>query len=180
MPHPLDFLPSERRKPLFLPLLALTVILFAVFRVLDAPLQSAPAPNGIVSYELAGNIKPAAGILASWDARARLFAAFGLGLDYFFMPVYALTLSLGSLLAAGRHAGWFSRLGAWIGWGAFAAALFDAVENFSLWKFMLGDFQTLWPRTAAFCATMKFSLLLMGLVYALAGWLWPRKKQANS
>ena len=94
------------------------------------------------------------------------------------MPAYALALSLGILLAAGRHAGWFAHLGAWLGWGALAAALFDAVENFSLWQFMLGDFQTLWPRLAAICATVKFSLLLLGLAYALIGWLWPKNKKA--
>lgn len=175
MPHPLDFISQKIRKSLFLSLLAATVVLFAVLRALDAPLQTSAAPNGIVSYELAGNIKPAAEILASWDARAQLFAAFGLGFDYLFMPVYALTLSLGVLLAARRRAGWFARLGAPLGWGALLAALFDAVENFSLWKFMLGDFQTLWPRLAAVCATTKFALLSLGLAYALAGWLWPRK-----
>jgi len=179
MNHPLAFLPNEKRKPLFLAFLALTLILFAIFRVLDAPLRTSAAPNGIVSYELAGNIKPAAEILASWDARAQLFAAFGLGLDYLFMPAYALALSLGILLAAGRHPGGFERIGAWLGWGALAAALFDAMENFSLWQFMLGDFQVLWPRLAAICATVKFALLLAGLAYALIGWLWPKPSRAR-
>ena len=67
MNHPLTFLPSDRRKPLFLSLLGLTLILFAVFRVFDTPLRTSAAPNGIVSFELAGAIKPAAEILASWD-----------------------------------------------------------------------------------------------------------------
>ena len=176
MQHPLTFIPSDKRKPAFLSLLALTLILFAVFRVLDAPLRTPAAPNGIVSFELAGNIKPAAEILGSWDARAQLFAAFGLGLDYLFMPAYALALSLGILLAAGRHAGAFAKLGAWLGWGALIAPLFDAVENFSLWQLMLGDFQALWPRLAALCATLKFVFLLLGLAYALIGWLWPKHK----
>lgn len=180
MNHPLDFVPNERRASLFVSLLFLTLSLFAVFRILDAPLRNAAAPNGIVSYELAGEIKPAVEILASWDARAQLFAAFGLGLDYLFMPAYALTLALGILLAAERHPGWFARLGAWLGWGALAAALFDAVENFSLWQFLLGDFQALWPRLAALCATAKFSLLLLGLVYALLGWAWRKTSRHDS
>jgi hypothetical protein len=175
MRHPFDFLPSSTRKPLFFSFLFLTLILFAVFRALDTPLRTAAAPNGIVSFELAGNIKSAAEMLASWDTRAQLFAAFGLGLDYLFMPAYALALSFGILLAASRHSGWFAKLGAPLGWLALAAAVFDAVENFSLWQFTLGDFQALWPRLAAICATIKFTFLLAGLVYALIGWLWPRK-----
>lgn len=178
MNHPLTFFSSTRQKALFLSLLGLTLILFAFFRRLDTPLRTPAAPNGIVSFELAGDIKPAADILASWNAHSQLFAAFGLGLDYLFMPAYALTLSLGILLAAGRHSGTFAKIGAWLGWGALAAALFDAVENFSLWQLMLGDFQALWPRLAAICATVKFSLLLLGLIYALIGWLWPKNKQA--
>ena len=175
MRHPFDFTPSSARKPLFFSSLFLTLILFAVFRALDTPLRTAAAPNGIVSFELAGDIKPAAEMLASWDARAQLFAAFGLGLDYLFMPAYALALSFGILLAAGRHAGWFAKLGAPLGWLALVAAVFDAVENFALWQFLLGDFQALWPRLAAVCATIKFTFLLAGLAYALIGWLWPRK-----
>ena len=176
MLHPLAAIPADKRKFPFLSLLALTLILFAVFRVLDASLRTPAAPNGIVSYELAGTPAAAQSILASWDARDRLFAAFGLGLDYLFMPAYALALSLGILLTAGRHAGAFAKLGAWMGWGALAAALFDAVENFSLWQFLLGDFQALWPRLASICATVKFALLLLGLAYALIGWLWPKRK----
>jgi hypothetical protein len=144
--------------------------------VLNAPLITSAAPGGIVTFELAGDIKPAAEILGSWDSRAQLFAAFGLGLDYLFMPAYALALSRGILLSAGRHAGAFAKLGAWLGCGALIAPLFDAVENFALWQFMLGDFQALWPRLAATCATVKFALLLAGLAYALIGWLWPKRK----
>ncbi len=176
MKHPLEFIPAEKRKPLFFSLLALTLILFAVFRVLDQPLRTPAAPNGIVSFELAWSPGASVEIVNSWSEYARLVAAFGLGLDYLFMPAYALTLSLGVLLAAGRRAGAFARVGVWLGWGALAAALFDAAENFALWQLMLGDFQALWPRLANICATVKFSLLLIGLAYALVGGLWPRRR----
>jgi hypothetical protein len=176
MNHPLAFLPSDRRKPLFLLSLAVTLIIFAIFRVLDTPLRTPAAPNGVVSFELAGNLKTATKILNSWDERAKLFATFGLGVDFLFMPFYALALSLGILLAAGRHAGAFAKAGALLGWGAFVAALFDAAENFSLWQLMTGNLQVVWPNLAAICATVKFGLLLLGLAYALIGWLWPKGK----
>lgn len=190
MPHPLDFISNEKRKPLFLSFLFLTLILFAVFRVLDAPLRTLDAPNGIVSFELARTPEQARIVLSSWDEHynpvlgyavtefytAPLYAAFGLGLDYLFMPAYALALSLGILLAASRHAGWFARLGAWMGWGALAAALFDAVENFALFKLLLNNIYPPWPAIAYWCATVKFTLLLLGLAYAFAGWVWPKRK----
>jgi hypothetical protein len=176
MNHPLAVLPTEKRKPFFFAFLALTLIIFAVFRVLDSPLRTPAAPNGIVSFELAGNLETATSIINSWDARAGLFAGFGLGLDYLFMPFYALALSLGILLAAGRHPGAFEKAGAWLGWGALAAALFDAVENYSLWQLLLGNLQEDWANLAAMCATIKFGLLILGLAYALLGWVLPKKK----
>lgn len=176
MQHPFALIPSEKRNPLFFSLLALTLILFAVFRVLDAPLRTPAAPNGIVSFEFAWSPGVSVEIVNSWSEYARLMAAFGLGLDYLFMPIYALTLSLGIWLAAGRHAGWFARLGAWMGWAALLAPIFDAVENYGLLRSLLSQLFSLWPFVASVCATVKFSLLLIGLSYALIGWLWPKKK----
>lgn len=175
MYHPLNFLSPHARKPLFFAFLAGTLGLFAVFRVLDAPLRTPAAPNGIVSFELAGNVEATTEILLSWDERADLFAAFGLGIDYLFMPVYTTTLALGILLAAGRHPGWFTALGAWLGWGAYTAAVFDAVENYALARMLLAnEVWSPYPEVAAFSATVKFVLLIAGLIFALVGWLWPK------
>ena len=195
MTHPLDFIPSDKRKLVFFAFLAGTLILFAVFRVLDTPLQTSAAPKGIVSFELAGTAFQAQAIIDSWHemaymissvegepvpgfvSRAFSFAAFGLGLDYLFMPVYATALALGILLSAGRHEHWFATFGTWLGWGAYAAALFDAVENYALARMLLmNQVWSPYPEVAAFCASVKFGLLSLGLVYALVGWLWPKKK----
>ena len=198
MKHPLERHPSTSRKPTFWAFLAGTLILFAVFRVLDAPLRTSAAPNGIVSFELAGTPFQAQAIIDSWHemayllssvagepvpgmvSRAYAFAVFGLGIDYLFMPVYATALALGILLAAGRHKGWFAILGAWLGWGAYAAALFDAVENYALARMLLmNQVWSPYPEVAAFCATVKFGLLLLGLFYALVGWIWPKQEKLN-
>ena len=175
MNHPLGFVRTDIRKLLFFAFLAGTLGLFAVFRVLDAPLGTPAAPNGIVSFELAGNVEATTEILLSWDERADLFAAFGLGIDYLFMPVYATALALGILLAAGRHPGWFAALGAWLGWGGYAVAVFDAVENYALARMLLmNEVWSPYPQVAAYSATVKFGLLAVGLFFALAGWLWKK------
>jgi len=111
MRHPLDFIPSSTRKKIFFGLLIWTLALFALFQVLNLPLTTTAAPYGIVSHQLAWNPEKSRAILASWGTRASLFAAFGLGLDYLFMPSYALTVAIGTLLAAGRHKGWLCRIG---------------------------------------------------------------------
>ena len=176
MRHPFEFVPSQTRKTLFFLFLFSTIALFAVFAALDAPLRTASAPNGIVSFELAWSPGASGEMVGSWSEYARLLAAFGLGIDYLFMPIYALALSLGILLASSRHGGAFARLGAWMGWAALAAPLFDAVENYGLLHSLLSPLFSLWPLVASVCATVKFTLLLLGLAYALIGWLWPGKK----
>jgi len=189
MRHPLENTPDPYRKRLFFTFLFLTLSLFAVLRVLDRPLQTPAAPNGIVSLELAGSPLRAQEITGEWKRIPLLvsavagqanpdivnipyaFAAFGLGIDYLFMPLYALALGFGTLLAAGRHGGWFRSLGAVAGYGAFAAALFDAVENYALFLILLNRLYSPYPEIAYYCASIKFSLLIFGLLYSVAGWL---------
>jgi hypothetical protein len=193
MEHPLRSVPTEYRKRFFFVFVLLTLLMFAIFRVLDQPLRTEAAPNGIVSFELAGDPPTARAITNSWKQLSSLlsatgepnpdivnvayaFAAFGLGLDYLFMPIYALALAFGTLLVAQKHVGWISLLAALAGYGAFAAALFDAVENYALFKVLLGWTEPSYPSIAAFCATVKFGLLGFGLVVCLIGWLLPRKR----
>jgi hypothetical protein len=194
MIHPLDFVPPAKRKQLFFAFLAGTLVLFAIFRVLDAPLRTPAAPNGIISFELAGTPLQAQAIIDSWHeqsylassvagepvpgmvSRAYSFAAFGLGIDYLFMPLYATALALGILLAVSKHKGWFFTLGAWLGWGAYAAGLFDSLENYALARMLLiNEVWSPYPQVAAVSASIKFFLLLLGLLFALVGWLWPKK-----
>ena len=165
MPHPLEFLPESLRKRLFYFFLALTLTIFGVFRFLDQPLQ----PNGIVAFELAGNVASAQRIVDAWNADARLFAAFGLGFDYLFMPVYALALAFGLLLARGEQPSRYHSFANLAAWGAFAAALFDAVENYALWHTLTLNAVSPYPQLAAICAVIKFALLLLGLGVIASG-----------
>ncbi len=169
MHHPLEFIPHQLRKPLFYTFFTLTVLIFGVFSQSEQYLRTSAAPSGIVSFELARDLGTSQAIVDSWDANARLVAAFGLGFDYLFMPTYALALSLGLLLAMNGKMGGYYYFAAWMGWGAFAAALFDAVENYALWNVLVNDAFSPYPQIAALCATAKFILLIVGLVTALAG-----------
>lgn len=193
MQHPLEIIPDEYRKRIFLTLLALTLILFAVFRVLDQPLRTPVAPNGIVSFEFAGNAQTARAITDSWKQMSLLlssvagrpnpdivnvpyvFVAFGLGIDYLFMPIYSFALAFGTLFAMRRHAGWFRSLGAVAGYGAFGAALFDGVENYALFQILLNKIYSPYPEIAYYCASLKFVLLIFGVLYILGGWLLTKK-----
>lgn len=176
MRHPLEFVNVDNRKRLFITFLFLTLILFALFRVLDKPLQTDYAPSGIVSFELAGSPQNAAHMVLTWSEQALLHAAFGLGIDYLFMPIYAFALAFGTLLAAGRHSGWLRSLGAVAGYGAFAASLFDAIENYALFQVLSGAFESPYPEIAFYCAMIKFGLLVIGIIVAVVCGILPRGK----
>jgi hypothetical protein len=170
MKHPLEFMAPERRKSAFVLFLLLSTLLLAALQVLDLPLRTQAAPGGMVSFELAGTPARAGRILASWGALneqagvsvfqpARTAAAFGLGLDFLFMPVYGIAVSLGILLAGGKAP--------WMGWTPFLAAAFDAVENYALLQLLMGSMISPWPQLAAACAALKFALLACAILYAL-------------
>lgn len=153
-------------------LLALTLALLAVMSMVGAPLNTPVAPAGIISFELAGTLDKARMILDSWDTRARLFAAFGLGFDYVFMLAYAALFSLAVRLAGVALACAHFPLAGVAGplsHAQWLAAGLDALENVALAVLLLDAPAEPWPLIAAVCAETKFGLLFLGLVYAFYG-----------
>ena len=174
--NPMNCVNPENRKRVLIILLILIILIFSIFRFLDSPLRTEAAPSGIVSFELAGSAEKTNQILASWDTRADLFAAFGLGFDFLCMVVYASTISLSCLMVSAKHTGRFSSLGTWLGWGAILAAILDSIENIALWNLLIGKTVPYLPQVAAWCASIKFTFILLGILYGLAGWLMPKKR----
>lgn len=170
--HPLQRLfPASQRRALIV-LTVVTLMVMAVFRIIDRPLQTSAAPSGIVSFELAGTLAAAQAMIASWDQQAQLLAAFSLGLDYLFMPLYSTAIALACVVAAGgplRSRRLLAGLGLLLAWGLWLAALLDAVENYALLQVLLGSEILAWPAIARWCASLKFLLILAGLAYALIG-----------
>lgn len=180
MNHPLTFIHKWNRKPVFFALLAWTLVLFAIFQLLNATLITSVAPYGIVSQQFAWTTEKAQAILNSWTGRPSLFATFSLGLDFLFIPSYVFTVGLGALLAAGRHrnmAIWLRQLGIWATYSVFAAATFDILENILQAQQLLNGVITT-PVTilTGVCATLKFAFLAIGILYGLVGLLLPKNR----
>jgi hypothetical protein len=159
--------PTLRRRGLWV-LLVITLLIMLLMNLVGAPLVNQQAPSGIVSYELAWRLEKSQAILASWDARAQRYAAFGLGFDYLFMLAYSSLFALACLQSGEALAkrGW--PLAGWNGLLAasmFLAAAFDAVENLGLSIMLLEAPANPWPWMAGACASLKFGLLFLGLVY---------------
>lgn len=161
------------RQPWTLGLLALFAMGFTlIMQVVGAPLRTEAAPLGIVSFEFAGTVESARAILTSWDEGQRLQAAFSLGLDYLYIVVYALAISLPCLALARtfrRRRPLMSVIGLALGWGQGLAATLDAVENYGLLRLLLGATDSVWARVAWWAAAAKFVLVILGIVFVMAG-----------
>lgn len=170
----MNWVKTEDRPKVLISLLIMAILIFSIFRYLDFPLRTQAAPMGIVSFELAGTQGRSEQILSSWKETSNLYAAFGLGFDFLFMIIYAFAISLACIMVSDKYSGWRSKLGMWLGWGIFLAAALDAVENIALWNLLVGNFSINWSILAAGCASVKFGIIIVGIVYAVAGWLFPK------
>jgi hypothetical protein len=174
MRHPLQAIPPANRKKWFWSLLIATLAWMALMQIVNLPLITPAAPQGIISFELAGRPASAAAMLASWTPLAQKYAALGLGLDYIFMLLYATTIALACLWAGDvlQRGGWpGGRLGVGLAWGQWIAAALDALENLALALILLDHPTAPWAAIARVCAALKFALIFLGLVYAFLGLL---------
>ena len=165
MSHPFLSLTSSQHKRLFWLFLALTIIATFVLQIVDGALQTAAAPQGIVSYELAGSAAEAGRILASWDANAQLHAAFSLGFDYLYMLAYTVTLALAALWLADVRQDWMRSAGIAIAWSMGVAGLADALENYFLWQMLVSGATETAAVIAHWAALVKFALIILAVLY---------------
>lgn len=184
---PFQFLPVPRRNRWMKIAIVLALGLTLFFNLTGGALKTAAAPAGIISYEFAGSLSNAQAMIASWGEHGRLVAALSLGLDFLYPLVYASAISLACVWASERvravaAAGSLSSpvvasVGVWLAWGIWLAALLDYTENVALVMVLLGSTSSFWPPLAFVCAAIKFTLIILGILYVLVAWLLFRPKR---
>ena len=170
--HPFAWISKSVQKKAFIVMLILSIAIMVSLSMIDTELKSPEAPNGIVSYELAWTVDKAASIVQAWGPKGRVYAALSLGLDYLFLICYAAAIALGCALIAqqfGENRVNLAALGCLLAWAQLPAAILDAIENFGLIKILLGSGASLWPVLAGVCASIKFALVALGLIYVFLG-----------
>ena len=172
MPDLYGGLPALWRRKLMWIASGVSILVLAVFNWLGAPLTTSAAPYGMISFQLARTPEQVQAIQASWDALTRQTAAFCLGLDYLFMPAYALAIGL-----AARWVGVALKQRAWplagagipLAWGLWMAALLDGIENAAQTAMLFGSSDALLPGLTWLVALIKFSLVIAALAYVFYG-----------
>ena len=172
---PFRTLPSKARRTLLILSALTTVVLWFALGSLDRPLRTPAAPNGIVSFELAGSLSRSNAILASWDTVARVSAGLSLGMDYLFLVAYSVLLALLVSAVAEKMLpirGCVGFVGVPVAWLQFVAGALDALENFALIHLLLGSTRPFWPPLARTAALIKFALVGAGFAYVAIAGIW--------
>jgi hypothetical protein len=144
----------------------------AVLLVLDGRMHDTGGP-GIIGFELAGTHKEAARIMADWGQRGQRAARSSLWLDFVYLVLYSGFNTLAALatrdLFAREGVRRLASAGMAVAGAAVGAGLFDAIEDVNLLIVLDHDGGDGAARAAAVCATIKFTLLGIVVLYLLAG-----------
>jgi len=147
-------------------------ILFVVLAIVDEAIKASGGP-GIIAFELAGTTERAAEILGHWGQDGRAAARVSLGIDFVYLVVYGvfLTLAVLELRDVARARGWaaYARPGAVVALLPGVAAACDVVEDIGLWLMVEGEGTAHIPPFATGFALAKFVALAVVAIYLLAG-----------
>jgi hypothetical protein len=161
------------------------IAMVAFFVALAIIEQSLPQGTpGIIDFEFVRTSERAARFLSEWGEGGRDTARLSLWVDYGFMLSYGAFFTLAGLatrdLARERGLRFLAATGAIVPYFAAAAALFDAAENAFLLLILGGHGGSAAPALATTCASIKFLLITVAELYALAGLIsWLRARRSR-
>jgi hypothetical protein len=165
---PLDLIPSAAVRPMFITLIAGTVIIIAVMQFVYG------TEPRVLALQMARTPANATRIIGSWNAEALHKARMNMCWDYLFIPFYS-TLAAMTCFAIARHrvVGGWHEAAIVFGWMSWIAAACDLVEDLALesvWRHQgQGPFAT---GIAAACSYTKSGLLLVIILFAIAASLF--------
>jgi hypothetical protein len=170
-----DFLNRFQNYSLNQPLIIIsifTLIAFLSMRPFLEPLITPEAPSGIISFELAKTLEQSQAMLSSWNTNAKINAGLSFGIDFLFLFFYSFLFALICFSVAKKYKNnikWFYKLGIYIAFLQFAAAIFDAIENIALIKLLLGSNNDIHSSIAYYFASVKFAIIAIGIIYIVIG-----------
>jgi hypothetical protein len=134
---------------------------------------------GILAFEFAGTPDNARRILDAWgvSGEARILAQ--IGVDNWFLVFYSTTIALLCVMIAIRlrtRAPRWSKVGIALAWAAWGAAILDRIENFALVRLINGEVNSVATITAFMCASLKFLIVIICLLYIVGSPFFARAK----
>ena len=159
-----------KKKTLFWISLVFTLLIFTAINAFDKHLKNDLVPNGIVSFQFAKSLDNSLKMINSWDAEAKVYVALSLGIDYLYLLTYGSFLVLSVLLLATKLPHGFLKKAAGIVVPMIIlAALLDGVENYGSIRLLTGTHTQSMASLVYYCASVKFALIVIGIIYLLIG-----------
>jgi len=168
------------RRSTLIALGAATIAFNLALAWIDNRLGRTGGPS-ILGLEFAGNLEAVEEIQAEWGAHGEYLARLSLWIDFGFMAAYGAFFALAGATVRdfAREQGLrrLAAVGVVAPACAVAAALFDVAENV-LWLLVLGGhLGEPAPAIATACASLKFVLIAVAILYSLTGLLaWIRRR----
>lgn len=143
----------------FLLALAATILWFFIMRPFT--------PLNIVAFELAGNVATAQNIILNWSPEQIDKVKTSIYLDFGFILAYCSAFMF-ACRAASNFSGiqFFVTTGQQLAWIVWLAGLCDAIENIAMLE-TLNELSHASVSIAFYAATIKFSILLIALIFVL-------------
>ena len=151
----------------------LAVVVFDIsLTLIDRRLAATGGPS-ILGLEFAASAPRAHQVMAEWGDHGRYLARLSLWIDFGFMLSYGTFFALAGFatrdFARANNRRALALVGVAVPYCAIAAAVFDAAENL-IWLLVLGGHGgKVGPPIATTCASLKFLLIAIAIVYALWG-----------
>ncbi len=142
-----------------------SVIMFIVLRIQGASLITSISKRGIVDLEFADTYKRVQELFSVWNLQT---VKINVWIDFLFIIAYVSFLSIASKLTAAK---WRNNSIKQIGFAfsrmAFIAGLFDVCENTLMLQTTAGSFTSISLQFTFYCATFKFILAALIILYLL-------------
>ncbi len=159
-------------KQILVPAGLITLVLFVALSIINIPLRSEMAPNGILTFELAKELDKSISIIDSWNLNAKINAGISLGIDFLFLIAYSVFFATACYFTAQKYIysnSFLYSFGIALAILQFIAALFDGIENVALIKLLLGTQSSVLSAIAFYFASIKFVLIGTGIIYISIG-----------
>jgi len=161
-----------KNKAVILITLIAFILALLISRFIMAPIEAelkGSTGYGVIEFEFAWTSEQINTIFKAWGSEGKKKEAFVTYVDFLFIPCYSLFMAGCILLVTRNLEGKLQEVGLYMSILPFVAGIFDVIENINL-LLMLTDESFVWslsPFIASLCATIKFSLLFIVILFFL-------------
>jgi len=159
-----------RNKILILITIVAFIIGILISQLIMAPIEAelkGSTGYGVIEFEFAWTSEQVNKIFNAWGSEGKKKEVFVTYIDFIFILCYSLFMAGCILLVTRKLEGKTQKMGLYFTIMPFIAGIFDVIENIFL-LLMLTNETFVWslsPFIASLCATIKFSLLFLAIIF---------------